>query len=145
MKTNFLIVAGIMCVAAIPPASAVTKCVKLSSSISCNQFGGAGPEWTADCTVNGTSVPLRGVVGCSSTKGSSKYATATTLPISYSADKNLNCWCKLVSPAVSRWVYVSSATSTESCATYCSGWCADEIFSSNKASFFSALFRNLSD
>lgn len=144
MKSKILI-AGLICLATIPPASAVTKCVKLSSSTTCSQVkpGTYVVDWTSNCTSSGTSVAISGVSQCSSTSGSSVGQKATALKISGGTDDKY-CWCKMVSPAVSSWVFFNNYVSASICASACAAYCANSVAASS-ASFRSALFSNLSD
>ena len=136
-----LIIAGIICVASIPPAYAVTKCVKLTSSTTCSYVnpGTSVVDWTSNCTSSGTSVAISGISQCSSTSGSSIGQKATALEISGGTDDKY-CWCKMVSPAVSSWVFRGSMSS---CANDCATRCAN--LAALSASFRSALFSGLSD
>ena len=142
MKKHLLI-AGLLCAAIIPPAFAVTKCVKLSSSTTCSfvEPGYNVVDWTSNCTTSGTSIAIRGISQCSSTSGSSIGQTATALEISGGTDDKY-CWCKMVSPAVSSWVY-NNVLGTSYCGYRCAYSCAYRA--ADNASFRSALFDNLSD
>lgn len=146
MKSK-IIIAGLLCTIIAPPALAVTKCVALnSSSTTCTsdflQYD-YHTDWAATCTTNGVSTPISGIGICSSKKGAYRYATATELDTSSTADENLNCWCKMTSPAVSRWVFNISNTSAGYCAQNCARTCANTV--RNTAAFRSALFGSLSD
>ena len=138
-----LIIAGIICAASIPPAYAVTKCVKLSSSTTCSYVdpGNYVVDWTSNCTSSGTSVAISGISQCSSTSGSVGQK-ATSLEISGGTDDRY-CWCKMVSPAVSSWVFARDRGSASPCANGCAASCA--FYAANHASFLSALFSGLSD
>ena len=140
MKKHLLI-AGLICVVAIPPAFAVTKCVKLNSSTKCS--GGdveyLKPNWSANCD----GMTIQGVAFCGSQNGGSTGATSTTVTTSTTSDDNKYCWCKMVSPAVSRWVSRHTYASDGPCASICAGSCAYRA--ADNASFRSALFSNLSD
>lgn len=144
MKSKILI-AGLICLATIPPASAVTKCVKLSSLTTCSQVkpGTYVVDWTSNCTSSGTNVAISGISQCSSTSGSSVGQKATALKISGGTDDKY-CWCKMVSPAVSSWVFFNNYVSASICASACAAYCANSVAASS-ASFRSALFSNLSD
>ena len=144
MKSKILI-AGLICLATIPPVSAVTKCVKLSSSTTCSQVkpGTYVVDWTSNCTSSGTSVAISGISQCSSTSGSSVGQKATALKISGGTDDKY-CWCKMVSPAVSSWVFFNDYVSASICASACAAYCANSV-AATSASFRSALFSNLSD
>ena len=126
------------------PASAVTKCVKLSSSTTCSYVntGTYVVDWTSNCTSSGTSVAISGISQCSSTSGSLVGQKATALKISGGTGDKY-CWCKMVSPAVSSWVFISANGSAIDCAYYCAITCASSAAAS--ASFRSALFSGLSD
>ena len=127
------------------PASAVTKCVKLSSSTTCSYVnpGTYVVDWTSNCTSSGTSVAISGISQCSSTSGSSIGQKATSLKISGGTDDK-DCWCKMVSPAVSSWVFCSPHRSASSCANSCADACASGA-QAYDAAFRSALFSGLSD
>lgn len=146
MKLKILIAGAMLCAITTTGAHAVTKCVALNSSTTCDpgsitQYQNH-TDWAATCTTNGVSTPISGIGICSSTKGASQYATATELDRSSTADENLNCWCRMISPAVSRWVFYSSS-SADICAKNCALLCAGTVRS--YAAFRSALFGSLSD
>ncbi len=136
-----LIIAGIICAASIPPASAVTKCVRLSSSTTCvRPYGSTGQSnWSATCG----GIEIQGVAFCGSQKGGSYGAKSETVTTSSTSDDNKHCWCKMVSPAVSSWVFSYSYPYAGTCATSCAGYCASRA---QLASVFrSGLFSGLSD
>ena len=134
-----LIIAGIICVASIPPAYAVTKCVKLTSSTTCTGPSGNGSNWSATCG----GIEIQGVAFCGSQDGGSIGATTESVTISSTIDDNKHCWCKMVSPAVSSWVFSLTSTSADFCATSCAGHCARYTLYSSV--YRSALFSGLSD
>ena len=137
-----LIIAGIICVASIPPAYAVTKCVRLSSSTTCvRPYGSTGQSnWSATCG----GIEIQGVAFCGSQDGGSMGTTSETVTTSPASADNKNCWCKMVSPAVSSWVFSYSGSYAGSCATTCAYSCATGAGQTNSA-FRSALFSGLSD
>ena len=137
---KYLLIVGLICAATIPSAFAVTKCVKLNSSTTCSDFSGATGQsnWSATCG----GVSVQGVAFCGSQKGGSNGATTDAVTTSSTSDDNKYCWCKMVSPAVSRWVFAYSGASAGDCAFNCAAYCAR---SRNFASFRSGLFGSLSD
>ncbi len=146
MKSK-IIIAGLLCTIIAPPALAVTKCVALnSSSTTCTsdflQYD-YHTDWAATCTTNGVSTPISGIGICSGTNGASQYATATELDTFLTSDDNKYCWCRMISPAVSRWVFYGSSASAGICARRCAYICAN-VVQGNEA-FQSALFGSLSD
>ncbi len=146
MKKHLLI-AGLMCVAIIPPAAAVTKCVALNpNNTTCTYNQNFNTlDWSANCTANGKNVKITGVAGCSSQYGGTTGEASATISTSSNVNDNKYCWCKMTSPAVSQWVYFyfymgPSATScAERCATDCSNALNGNVY------FMNAMFNNLSD
>ena len=141
MKKHLLI-AGLICVATIPPASAVTKCVKQpsSSQVFSDVIGIVRQsDWFA--TYDG--VQIHGIGFCGSQYGVSVGQTTDTVKTSSSNDANKYCWCRMISPAVSQWVFYSEYESHRVCASDCAQYCA--YYGLTFAAFRSALFSNLSD
>ena len=142
-----LILAGVftMAIVQVQPTFAVTKCVALNSNTTCTYKnpGDYVVDWTSTCTTNGASTPISGIAVCSENGGDVRYPE-TELNISSDLDGNLYCWCRMVSPAVSLWVYSDGlAVTSDYCLSYCADTCADSM--KNNASFRSALFGSLSD
>ena len=140
-----LILAGVFSVAIVQsqPAMAVTKCVALNSSTTCTiDDYERHTDWASTCTTNGVSTPVSGIGICSSTDGGSGYQTATELDTSATPDDNKYCWCRMISPAVSRWVY-SAAPATIYCERYCANNCATNLYF--YPAFRRVLFGSLSD
>ena len=137
MKKHLIIV-GIICAASIPPAYAVTKCVKLTSSTTCTTPSGATGQsnWSATCG----GIEIQGVAFCGSQNGGSVGATTET--VTTSRDNNKYCWCKMVSPAVSRWLF-GVASSADDYPFLCAMYCAYDA--QGFASYRSGLFSGLSD
>ena len=142
MKKHLIIV-GIICAASIPPAAAVTKCVALnSSSTTCTSPSGpyGQSNWSATCG----GIEIQGVAFCGSQNGGSIGTKSETVTTSSVSDDNKYCWCKMVSPAVSSWVFYNySSTSAGYCAYNCAYDCATGA--RNYSALRSALFSGLSD
>ena len=126
-------------------AHAVQKCVALdASTTTCTSTPTAGnADWSATCTTNGTSVPIKGIAMCSNQAADAAYGTSDAITtVSSSSDTtNVNCWCKMVEPAVSSWVFIRAGTSAGYCANSCSSFCA--FLARNSSAFRSALFSSL--
>ncbi len=134
-----LIIAGIICAASIPPAYAVTKCVKLTSSTTCTSVSGAFGQsnWSATCG----GIEIQGVAFCGSQNGGSMGTKSEKVTTSSTSDDNKNCWCKMVSPAVSRWVFAYTHDSAGHCADGCSNNCGfiSEESEPGRAGLYSGL------
>lgn len=145
MHKCFLI-AGAICIATISPTFAisvmpiggVTKCVQLSSSTTCvaeQQASTSKVDWSVTCGTKNISVI--GISMCASSSGSAGTASTSL----FRSNENKNCWCKMVSPAVSRWI--SSGFSSVACHRDCAGSCRSAL--EDNSTFRSAMFSNLSD
>lgn len=145
MKKHLLFV-GIMCAVTVTPAMAVTKCVNLSStSTTCagNLSSSTGADWSATCTTNGQSVDIKGVAACTAaTTGRPPVTgTAKTTLSANLASGTVDCYCKMVSPAVSRWIF---AIRQENCGSTCAAMCANVLSYSDRA-MAKTMFSSLSD
>ena len=136
-----LIIAGIICAVSIPPAYAVIKCVKLRPSTTCTSFSGGyyRSNWSATCG----GIEIQGVVFCSSRNAGSVGTTTEEIVAASGDTENRYCWCKMVSPAVSSWVYGGSFEKGTTCTTQCAYHCAEN--SKDSSAFRSGLFSGLSD
>ena len=136
-----LIIAGIICAASIPPVYAVTKCVKLTPSTTCKRYSGATGQsnWSATCG----GIAIQGVAFCGYQDGGSEGKTSENVTASSTSNNNKYCWCKMVSPAVSPWVFGTPLTSAGLCADNCADQCAFRARYST--AFRSGLFSGLSD
>lgn len=121
------------------PASAVQKCVALDKNdtqctSSYSSYRGKA-NWEATCTTNGVSVPIKGIAACSQDAGPVPGATnfddsnvdIELLPTVYSNGNynNNECWCRIISPAISRWVYTGMTYADGSdCSYNCAKECA---------------------
>ena len=127
------------------PAMAVQKCVALdASTTTCTSTAASGnADWSATCTTNGTSVPIKGIAMCSNQAADATYGTSDAIKtVSGTTDTtNVNCWCKMVEPAVSSWVFLNAYTSAGVCANGCSYICANRalIYSGFRSALFGSL------
>ena len=134
-----LIIAGIICAVSIPPAYAVTKCVKLTTSTTCTNAYSAKSNWSVTCG----GVQIQGVAFCGSLDGDSVGTKSGSVTTSSNSDDNRHCWCKMVSPAVSAWVFNSSGMFAGGCLLDCAYNCA--VNAQSNPVFRSGLFSGLSD
>ena len=111
------------------PAYGFDGCVALSTSSSCSFGSGRGLDWSGSCTTMGVSTSLRGVGICAATPGSWG-DTSDGLSLSRTLDDNVYCWCKLIIPAVSKWVvlgYGDGGRTYSECAMNCASSCAGNL------------------
>lgn len=124
------------------PAIAVQKCVALdmdTTQCTASFTPSYSTEWSVNCTTDGVSVPITGIATCSSTAGSEEGEVVDTVEMPQSSGGNWYCWCKMISPAVSSWVFYSSMSYSfcwQKCADYCAYrtagtyWFREGLFSS---------------
>ena len=128
-------------------AHAVQKCVALdASTTTCTSTPANGnADWSATCTTNGTSVPIKGIAMCSNQAADAQYGTSDAIKtVSGTTDTtNVNCWCKMVEPAVSSWVLIYTYTSAGYCAFNCSYNCA--WYAQRANAYLYALFGSLAN
>ena len=145
------------------PAIAVQKCVALGGDISCTSsyssyLGKA--NWEATCTSNGVSVPIKGIAACSQEAGldvgytkfdDESNTDVELLPTVYSNSNynNKECWCKIISPAISRWVYTGRTyADVADCLYNCAKDCAYMVVdkrSTDSLYVQSSLFEKMSN
>ena len=132
------------------PAIAVQKCVALNTeSTECASPNPSlylnTPWWEAVCTTNDKNLLIKGIGACSRVQGNayaSAYPSNTIPTVSNSSDTtNVNCWCKMVSPAVSRWVFAKTHTSVGDCAASCAFYCVNQF---SYSEFRAAMFAKIS-
>ena len=147
MKLKIILAGAILCAITTTGAQAVTKCVAWDGGTTCTSDYSQyqyHTDWAATCTTNGVSTPISGIGICSSTSGSSAgKETATELDTSSTSDDNKYCWCRMISPAVSRWVFANKIPSANYCPQNCAYFCADYV--QRIMMFRVALFGSLSD
>lgn len=113
---------------------AAVKCVNLNSNSQCQGAALGKAGWEANCGVS-----VEGVAICASISGT----TASSLSVSTDPTNNGFCWCRLISPAVSQWVYSGLAAYHEDCLGDCAEECAALL--ALDSTFRTRIFSNLSD
>lgn len=117
---------------------AAVKCVQLNTNSQCQAAALGKAGWSGDCGTRDR-LPVEGVAICASSSGT----TASSLSVSPDPTKNGFCWCRLISPAVSQWVYSGLAAYHEDCLGDCAEECAASLASDS--TFRTRIFSNLSD
>ncbi len=83
---------------------------------------------------------VRGVSHCSS-RGGNANSVSADLTVSAAEDVNYWCWCRMVVPVLSQWVFGMEFASDENCTKYCAARCA-EVFAED-ASFRNTMLHNV--
>ena len=116
-------------------AYAATECVQLNpSTTTCEppkDNGNTQPsEWTANCTTNGVKQKIVGVGFCANESGTFGTAKESVTGTRYWENylENKYCWCKMIYPAISDWIYLSYWTNEGmDCLTFCNANCAGAL------------------
>ena len=146
MKILFGFLAGaFMCIMA---ANAMEQCFLLTvDNMTCKVIDRQGVDWTSECTIayNGTSktVVVSGVMIRSNMQGVTGDAV-DTLTQSDNVSENKFCWCKMLSPAVSKWIRMESGDATAN-EVNCLNWCSLNNANPNNVNvtFRQAMFTNI--
>lgn len=138
----------ITCIALLVPfsnAHALFQCVKLSpTSGTCSEVAVNAKNIDATVNCSGTQIVLTSL--CGSSTGTADVTTNADVTIDSSTPaNNKHCWCKMISPATTKWVYRYAYPSNTSCAYYCSRGCANAFLYSmdNDVQFRTAMYNNL--
>ena len=133
---NIVMLSAILAVVSVP-AAAVQKCVALGrGTTACTDPGGLSrpptgkADWSLTCTTRGTSVTVNGIGVCAGQVGNtSTPLDSLTISTCFStgqcpAEEAVNCWCRMLSPALSQWVYSGLSYRLESeCVNQCASTC----------------------
>lgn len=99
----------------------------------------------SDCVVecNGVSVILMG--RCGSVSGVPDESFATDIMIDDDSEKNMFCWCMILSPLMTKWVLRYEYSSGGVCEMYCARGCSNAFLFDNVAdkTFRTTIFNNV--
>lgn len=118
------------------PASAVTKCVKLNATSTCTNTSGITSnqsDWSANC--GGTEI--RGIGVCGANDDNLSTAQKTDI-LNTKASDNTFCYCKMITPAVSQWVFLTELGT--GCQAICSQRCLGGVLATGNQVIRNALF-----
>ena len=132
---NIVMLSAILAVVSVP-AAAVQKCVALGRGTTCAAPGKLSnpptgkADWELTCTTNRESVTVNGIGVCAGQVGNSTPLDSLTISACFSTGQcpaegeARNCWCRMVSPALSQWVYSGLVYRSQSeCLNYCASTC----------------------
>lgn len=127
MKSQMLIIAGVMCTTLGAPAFGVVQCVALNENTTCTGAYESGMSWATTCN----SIQVEGVAMCGNEDGGSMGAVSENPGVStdeWLENQNIHCWCKMTSPATSLWIYIPPVLYTDGgCLSTCARLCAVEL------------------
>ena len=148
---NIVMLSAILAVVSVP-AAAVQKCVALGSRTTCTAPGGLSrpptgkADWSLTCRTNSTSVTVNGIGVCAGQVGNTTTPLdSLTISTCFSTGscpaegEAVNCWCRMLSPAVSQWMHSGLSHTTEyDCMRDCAAECYQYII--NEQILRTALF-----
>ena len=115
----------LICILYLSHANAVVQCIKLDPATVCTTSNDCYN--VADCSVDCDITPVVLVGQCGSVSGTADVSTLDNVTISATATDNKYCWCKIVSPAVSKWVYRYEYSAASSCFQQCARGCRNAM------------------
>jgi hypothetical protein len=118
--------------------NAATKCIAMGASSSCTQMSAEASQsdWGSTCN----NITIHGISAC----GTWEIANVASVgdvyeTVTYASTPNGNtgCFCKIVQPVVSRWVFAErfwdgdDGNAPERCEKWCAATCAGKIAATN--------------
>lgn len=138
-------IGAVAIMAVLTPARAATKCVLLDADSECrwNKSSYKGEaEWSVTCNsgINGQTqrTDVYGIGVCAKSSGNLG-DVRNELVISGDAEENIYCWCRMLTPTVSKWVAYGTSSN---CSYNCADSCAIDAFSSYE-SFRDTMFGSI--
>ena len=131
MKTKLFLTA-LGAILTVPTFAAVQKCVPLTPEITCADpvFQTSSYDWSVTCN----RLPIQGIA-VAADNGDDDVADSVS-----SANGITECWCKIVSPVVTKWAWASHVvTGHQSCSYACA------ISMVNESEFRSFILASFSD
>lgn len=122
---------------------AVAMQAGISGQITCKSANATDYEyttdWGAECQVDGDEISIKGIGFCSNQLGQ-HYETQDSISTSYDPNEHNYCWCRVIIPEVSPWVFLFdySSEGAGDCAHFCASECANHVW--NNPDFLTALF-----
>jgi len=135
MKAKYLLLSQLALAAICAPAAGAVMCMDttIGQNARCTMVSN---DRTADFSTTCGNMSVRILGYCSPQEATTPGTKSTTLK----AGVGPYCWCKLISPAVSQWVYLENtkglplpANANETCAATCPIDCLSSIASENRA------------
>ncbi len=123
------------------PAYAIQKCIALNTSTACQNI--TPEQYHTDWGSNCNGIAIRGVSVCGHKDGGNADNRAVdSVWISSNPYENTDCFCKIVQPVVSRWVFAEpNDNNASNCLQYCPLACAGKL--ADQSNSENVAFRNV--
>ncbi len=125
MKTRIAVIISTAIISAMATtAHTATRCVALNENTTCSNgtYSYDRADWSTTCTTNGTDFTIHGLGICTN-HNPEQYTTANNLSI-HEGSNYIHCWCRIISPAISDWIYLNNKSDEELCSEECARDCA---------------------
>ena len=138
-------ICAILMIMAVVPSFATTMCtlsdtraVVLDPSVAPSTYSNNAADMTWNATFPYGKV--YGMAACVST-GGTQYQPTTTVEIAGGETSGRYCWCKLIHPVASRWVFNNHTGSASNCAGNCASSCGNYVrhYSSMRVGLFGSV------
>ncbi len=113
-------------------AYASVRCVALDSNTTCTAYSanGGSSVWSATCG----GIQISGVYQCGKISGVSAGYTVESFSVDGNTGHNTACFCKMVAPVASKWVFKQIHSSgAGDCAYWCQSACAGSLVDASNA------------
>ena len=128
MKKTFILTAlGV--ILTVPTFAAVQKCIAMTADTTCSDW--VAEEYSYDWSVTCNRIPVKGIAVIADNNVDDVADSLTHI-------NGSQCWCKIVSPVVSKWAWVSVTTKP-----YCAIECATHMI--NDSEFRGFIMSSFSD
>ncbi|MBR4891986.1 MAG: hypothetical protein IKZ34_02270 [Alphaproteobacteria bacterium] len=124
--------------------AALYQCLKLNPSTVCSAVTGRVYN-VAETTVNCDNQQITMVGICGSNTGTADVTTRDNISVSTTNTSNIYCWCMMIEPVPSRWVYRYQYQDAYNCKMQCAVGCNNAFVydGTGDRSFRSAMISNL--
>lgn len=132
---------------------AAIKCVPLGSGTSCRTADLSSLSfkvgWETSCSNsnnNNEDISISGIAACSSSSGtygstSRRISTGNVSDTNpASTNDNKYCWCRIIQPAVSDWMFLGNFSTASSCHYQCAIACGESIGQSSTISLYGTFY-----
>lgn len=109
--------------------------------ITCSDTQYSEQKWLASCNNGTEDLDIVGTSVCSDTHGTQQFESAEKLSTSEDEEDNINCWCRIVTPFKSNYVFHSTSLYSTECSNWCAQFCARDI--TRMKAFRTALFTDI--
>ena len=144
MKYKLLLNAFFMVFVGMPAFAVLNQCVKLNPETVCTAVTGRVYN-VAETVVNCNEQRVELIGTCVSNSGTADVTVRDNITVSTTQTNNMHCWCMMIGPVPSRWVYRYKYPDAYNCKMQCAVGCNNAFVynGSGDLSFRKVMMSNL--